>query len=70
MVFAEEYARLISDPDHSIEEDRFLLLGLSHSVRLLMVCHCYREEGEVVRIVSARKADKQESRQYKGFRDA
>lgn len=69
-VFADEYARLISDPDHSQKEDRFLLLGLSHSVRLLMVCHCYREEGEVIRIVSARKADKQESRQYKGFRNA
>jgi len=42
-VFADEYGRLIPDPDHSEDEDRFILLGLSHQVRLLMICHCYRE---------------------------
>ena len=40
-VFADEYGRLIPDPDHSENEDRFILLGLSHHVKLLMVCHCY-----------------------------
>lgn len=52
-VFADEYGRLIPDPDHSEEEDRFILLGLSHQIQLLMVCHCYREEGGVIRIISA-----------------
>jgi uncharacterized protein len=66
-VFADEYGRLIPDPDHSGDEERFILLGLSHEVRLLMVCHCYREAGDVVRIISARKADKAETKQYRGF---
>ncbi len=66
-VFADEYGRLIPDPDHSEDEARFILLGLSHKVRLLMVCHCYWEEGDVVRIISARKAGKAEIKQYRGF---
>lgn len=57
-VFADERAKLIDDPDHSEDEDRFILMGLSGSLRVLIVCHCYREEGNVVRIVSARKADR------------
>ncbi len=69
-VFADEYGRLIPDPDHSEDEDRFILLGLSHQVRLLMVCHCYREKGGVIRIISARKADKVETKQYRDFRHA
>lgn len=44
-VFADEFARLIFDPDHSDEENRFLLLGLGSQFRLLLVCHCYREDG-------------------------
>jgi len=68
--FADEFARLMPDPNHSLEEDRFLLLGLSHGVRLLMICHCYREEDDVVRIISARKADRLETKQYRGFRHA
>ena len=55
-VFFDEQARLIDDPDHSEEEDRFVLLGLSGALRLLLVCHCYRSEGEVIRIISARRA--------------
>ena len=66
-MFQDDYARLIFDPDHSETEDRFILLGLSARLRLLIVCHCYRE-GEVIRIISARRANKSEQRQYKGFR--
>jgi len=62
--FLDEDARLIPDPEHSHEEERFVLLGLSISVRLLVVCHCYRQEGDVVRIISARKADRDEIEQY------
>ena len=69
-VFADEYGRLIADPDHSEDEDRFILLGLSNQIRPLLICHCYKEEDNVVRIISARKADKAEIKQYKGFRHA
>lgn len=65
-VFVDEHAILIDDPDHSIAEERFVLLGLSSSLRVLLVCHCYRAEGGVVRIISARKADRQEHRDYFG----
>jgi len=63
-VFFDERARLIDDPDHSEDEDRFILLGLSSSLRLLLVCHCYRSEGNVIRVVSARKATARESKSY------
>jgi uncharacterized DUF497 family protein len=63
-VFADEDALLIADPDHSDEEERFVLLGLSSELRALVVCHCYREADETVRIVSARRANKREERQY------
>ena len=63
-VFADERARLIDDPDHSADEERFLLLGLSSSLRLLVVAHCYREAGGVIRIISARKATREEQRFY------
>jgi uncharacterized DUF497 family protein len=69
-VFYDDYARLIADPDHSQQEERFLLLGLSEQFRLLLVCHCYRDSGGQLRIISARKANKSEQRQYEGFRDA
>ena len=64
-VFFDEQARLIDDPDHSEEEDRFVLLGLSGALRLLLVCHCYRSEGEVIRIISARRATRMEAKFYK-----
>jgi uncharacterized DUF497 family protein len=64
-VFFDEQARLIDDPDHSEDEDRFVLLGLSQSLRLLLVCHCYRADGEVIRIISARKATRSEARFYR-----
>ena len=65
-VFSDENGLLIDDPDHSEEEDRFVLLGLSHSLRLLVVVHCYRSEGKVIRIISARKADAHERSIYPG----
>ena len=64
-VFTDERALLIDDPDHSEEEDRFVLLGLSQSLRLLVVVHCYRAEGRVIRIISARKADADEQSFYR-----
>jgi uncharacterized DUF497 family protein len=63
-VFADENAKLIDDPDHSDNEERFVLLGLSSSLRLLVVCHCYRSEGHVIRIISARKAEGRERQAY------
>jgi len=63
-VFFDERARLIDDPDHSADEERFILLGLSSTLRLLLVCHCYRRECNVIRIVSARKATARESKSY------
>ena len=63
-IFFDERARLIDDPDHSEGEERFVLLGLSSSLRLLLVCHCYRSEGNVIRIISARKAVPKESKSY------
>ena len=63
-VFLDEEALLIRDPDHSIQEERFVLLGLSVQLRTLIVCHCYREDDSVIRIISARKADRQERARY------
>ena len=63
-VFVDERAKLIEDPDHSEDEDRFVLLGLSSVLRLLLVCHCYRAEGNVIRIISARKASAHEFKSY------
>jgi uncharacterized protein len=63
-VFYDERAKLIGDPDHSENEDRFILLGLSSSLRVIIVCHCYRSEGNVIRIISARKATTNETKAY------
>ena len=63
-VFLDERALLIGDPDHSQDEERFVLLGLSSALRTLLVCHCYRRQGEVIRIISARRANHQEREQY------
>lgn len=63
-VFDDCDALRIFDPDHSEDEDRFLLLGLSAVLRLLVVCHCYREDDGQIRIISARKASKKESADY------
>jgi len=63
-VFSDENALIISDPDHSADEERFVLLGMSWSLRILVVCHCFRKNDQVIRIFSARKATKAESKQY------
>ena len=64
--FLDEHASLYYDPDHSEDEDRFLLLGLSAKLRVLIVCHCFRESSKVIRIISARKANKFEQTSYRG----
>lgn len=63
-VFYDDDALLIDDPEHSEEEERFIILGLSKKANLLVVCHCYRASETVIRIISARKATKNETRQY------
>ena len=64
-VFLDEAARLISDPDHSQSEERFVLMGMSAKLRILVVVHVYRENDEAIRIISARKATKSEQKKYK-----
>jgi len=63
-VFLDENAIRYYDPDHSEDEDRFIMLGMSFKLRVLVVCHCYRRDDKVIRIVSARKANKKESAAY------
>ena len=63
-VFLDENAIRFYDPDHSDDEDRFIMLGISFKLRVLVVCHCYRENDEVIRLISARKADKDEIQDY------
>jgi len=63
-VFYDDAALVIDDPEHSEEEDRFIILGMSQRANLLVVCHCYRESETVIRIISARKATKNETAQY------
>ena len=65
-VFYDEFAVQFFDEEHSSLEDRFLMLGLSASAKLLIVCHCEREHGQVIRIISARKATKREGAFYPG----
>ena len=65
-VFFDENAIEYFDPDHSESEDRFLLLGLSSSLRILVVSHCYRKRESLIRIISARKATKKEQKVYAG----
>ena len=62
--FLDENAIRFFDPDHSQDEDRFLMLGMSFTLRVLVVCRCYRQDDSVIRIISARKADKQEQSDY------
>ena len=65
-VFDDYDALQIYDPDHSEEEDRFVMLGMSSALRILVVCHCYRENDEQIRIISARKATRNETATYNG----
>lgn len=66
-VFFDENARLLADPEHSDVEDRFLLLGFSQAHKMLVVCHCFKADESVIRIISARKATKHETKQYWSF---
>ena len=63
-VFYDEEALLIDDPEHSEEEDRFIIPGFSRNANMLVVCHCYRESDTKIRIISARKATKAERLYY------
>ena len=63
-VFLDDSARLIDDPEHSEEEDRFVLLGYSSGARCLIVSDCYREADSVIRLISARRATAQEEEVY------
>jgi uncharacterized DUF497 family protein len=65
-VFYDDFAVQFFDEEHSTNEDRFLLLGMSSDARLLLVCHCEREDGDVIRIISARKATESEAQYYRG----
>jgi uncharacterized DUF497 family protein len=67
-VFYDENAIQFFDPDHSEDEDRFILLGISFKLRILVVCHCFRKNVMVVRIISARKADGDEENEYWRYR--
>ena len=64
-VFYDDEALVIEDPDHSEAEERFIILGLSNKANLLIVCHCYRASDTVIRIISARRATKTESKFYR-----
>ncbi len=63
-VFYDENAIRYFDPDHSDDEDRFLIVGVRQRLRILIVCHCFREEGSIIRIISARKGTKREEENY------
>ena len=65
-VFYDEHALFMADPEHSDLDDRFVLLGLSGTLRTLVVCHCYRAADSIIRIISARKANKKEAKAYWG----
>ena len=67
-VFYDEFAVQFFDEDNSMSEDRFLMLGFSDEARLLIVCHCERAEGTIIRIISARKATQNESTYYQGVK--
>ncbi len=64
-VFLDEEALLLPDNEHSVSEDRFIMLGVSAQMRMLVVCHCYRKSDDIIRIISARKANRAEQAQYK-----
>jgi uncharacterized protein len=64
-VFLDEEALLLPDNEHSVSEDRFIMLGLSAQMRMLVVCHCHRESDDIIRIISARKANRAEQAQYR-----
>lgn len=67
-VFYDESGILFDDPEHSENEERFIIIGISENANLLVVCHCYRQSETVIRLISARKATKTETKQYQELR--
>lgn len=67
-VFSDENALMADDDEHSHDEDRFIVIGRSRRLRLMVVCHCYRENDTIIRIISARKANKDEADVYGGVK--
>ncbi len=67
-VFYDPNALLIYDPDHSENEERFVIMGMSRNLKVLVVCHCYMSGDEIIRIISARKANRYEIKQYGGLK--
>lgn len=65
-VFYDDYAVQFFDEENSETEERFLMLGVSCEAKLLLVCHCERKGGNIIRLISARKATKSESKYYQG----
>ena len=65
-IFYDEFGVQFFDENHSSDEERFLMLGMSSGAKLLIVCHCERDQGAVIRIISARKATKREGAFYRG----
>lgn len=63
-VFYDENGLHMPDPDHSRDEDRFVLIGMSQQIRMVVVCHCYRKNDSIIRLISARKATKKERNSY------
>lgn len=63
-VFYDEEALVIPDPDHSVDEDRFIIMGRSSKLYIIVVIHCFRQEGSFIRIISARKAGTKEQQPY------
>ena len=68
-VFYDAFARVIDDPEHSMDEERYIVLGIGRLLRVLVVCYCVRAERQSIRIISARKATKGESAQYWRYRN-
>ena len=65
-VFLDPHATLVDDAEHSQDEERYIVIGMSKKLKMLMVCHCYRGTGEIIRIISARTATKAEQKIYGG----
>ena len=63
-VFYDEHALVMPDPDHSSTEDRFVIMGLSSTLRILVVVHCFRKGGSSIRVISARRAGTKEQKPY------
>jgi uncharacterized protein len=63
-VFFDEYALLITDPDHSTTEDRFIIMGISSTLRVLVIVHCFRKSGSSIKLISARRAGTKEQQPY------